>query len=171
MSTSTAPEPVGSSVLRRARLGRRVFFVALTGFLALAALDVYGVRTATVSATAGSYELTVQYAAVSRGGLATPWSVELRRAGGFDQGTVTLAADSGYFDVFDENGFDPEPVEARTEGDRILWTFRAPVGDTLTVDFDARIEPAVQLTRAKGSVSLVDGDQPLAVTFSTFVMP
>ncbi len=53
MSTPSAPEPVGPAVLRRARLGRRVFFVALTA--------------------------------------------------------------SGYFDVFDDNGFDPEPLESRTE--------------------------------------------------------
>jgi hypothetical protein len=171
VSTSTTPEPVDLRALRRARLGRRAFVVVLTAFLVLGALGVYGVRTAEVSAAAGGYELAVKYATVSRSGLATPWSVELRRDGGFGQDTVTLAADAGYFDIFDENGFDPEPLESRTEGDRIVWTFRAPEGDTLTVDFDARIEPAVQLTRAEGRVSLVGADAPLAVTFSTFVMP
>ncbi len=171
MSIRTAPETVDLAVFRRARFGRRLFALGLTVFLLLGALDVYGVRTAEASATAGGDQLTVRYARVSRGGLATPWSVQLRRAGGFDRDTVTLAADSGYFDIFDENGFDPEPLESRTDGDRIVWTFRAPVGDTLTVDFDARIEPAVQLERAEGTVWLVDGPLPLSVGFSTFVMP
>jgi len=171
VSTPTAPPDPDLADLRRARLGRRLFMVALTVFLALGVLNVYGVRTREVSATAGDDRLTVRYASVSRPGLASPWSVELRRAGGFRSDTVTLSADAAYFDIFDENGVEPDPVESRNDGDRIVWTFLAPVGDTLTFSLDARIEPAVQLKRARGNVSVPGTEQPLSVGFSTFVMP
>ncbi len=171
MSTSTAPEETRPRALRRARLGRRLFVAALTVFLGLGLLNVFGVRTAETTATAGADRLTVRYATVTRPGLASPWSVELRRAGGFGNGTVTVSADSAYFEIFDENGFEPDPLESRTDGDRIVWTFAAPVGDTLSISLDARIEPAVQLKRARGRVAVVGGEQTLSVAFSTFVMP
>ncbi len=171
MSTPTAPEEAGLAALRRARLGRRVFAVVLTVFLLLGTLNVFGVRTTEASAAAGADELTVRYASVTRPGLASPWSVELRRAGGFVEDTVTVSAESAYFDIYDENGFEPEPLESRAEGDRIVWTFRAPAGDTLSIALDARIEPAVQLKRARGEVAVVGGAEPLSVAFSTFVMP
>ena len=171
MSTPTAPPDPDLVNLRRARTGRRLFMVALTAFLALGLLNVYGVRTRETSATAGGDRLTVRYASVTRSGLASPWSVELRRAGGFPSDTVTLSADAAYFDIFDENGVEPEPVASRNDGDRIVWTFLAPMGDTLTFSLDARIEPAVQLKRARGRVSVPEGDPALSVGFSTFVMP
>ena len=171
MSTPTAPDETPLPALRRARLGRRLFAVALTVFLALGILNVFGVRTTETSATAGGDELTVRYARVTRPGLASPWSVELRRAGGFAEDTVTVSAESSYFDIYDENGFEPEPLESRAEGDRIVWPFRAPVGDTLSIALDARIEPAVQFKRARGEVAVVGTTQPLSVAFSTFVMP
>lgn len=171
VSRPTAPDEPDLDALHRARLGRRLFAAGLSVFLVLGALNVYGVRTRRVSASAGGDQLTVRYAGVTRPGLASPWSVELRRAGGFRQGTVALSADAAYFDIFDENGVEPDPVESRNDGDRIVWTFLAPVGETLTFSLDARIEPAVQLTRVEGSVSVVGGDQPLSVEFATFVMP
>ena len=171
MSTPTAPADPDLSDLRRARWGRRLFFVALTAFLVLGLLNAYGVRTRETSVMAGGDRLTVRYASVTRPGLASPWSVELRREGGFSSPTVTLSADAAYFDIFDENGVEPEPVESRNDGDRIVWTFLAPVGDTLTFSLDARIEPAVQLKRARGEVSVPDARRPLSVEFSTFVMP
>jgi hypothetical protein len=41
------------------------------------------------------------------------------------------------------------------------------------VSFDARIEPGVQLTTAKGSLSVLDptGRPAVTVSFKTFVMP
>lgn len=170
---NTAPDEVGIATLARARWGRRIFVVALAGFLALGALGVYGVRTTDVSARGGGYELSVHYARVSRGGLATPWSVEVRHPGGFPRDTVTLATTASYFDIFDENGLDPDPAEAVSDGERILWSFTTPSdGDTLTVSFDARTEPAVQLATAKATTSILVDDAPVvSVDYRTFVMP
>ncbi len=175
-SIPTEPQPTDIRRQARSRLARRVFVVALGLFLALGALGFYGVRTRTVSAAAGGYELSVRYASVSRPGLATPWSVEVRRPGGFPDG-LTVAVMSSYFDAFDENGLDPAPAEETSDGDRTFWTFGPSAGDTIAVSFDARIEPGVQVTRVKGRVEILDGPAgPTAATvvraeFGTWVMP
>lgn len=171
-STSTAPEPLDPARLRRGRAGRRVFVVALVTFLGLGALNAYGVRTGTASASGGGHELTVRYATVTRPGLATPWSFEVRRPGGFPQG-LTVAVTSSYFDAFDENGLGPAPAEETTDGDRTVWRFSPTSSDTLSVAFDARIEPAVQLTTIRGDLSVLGpaGEPAVTVAFETFVMP
>ena len=170
---STAPPAADLGRLRRARWGRRAFFVAITTFLLLGALGRYGVRTAEVTGEGGGYELRVLYPEVSRPGLATPWSLEVRRPGGFDDGTVTVATTSSYFDIFDENSLDPEPSESTSDGERTYWTFTTPpAGDTLSVSFDARIEPAVQWQSAEATSSVVvEGVDVVSTGYRTFVMP
>ncbi len=173
-SIPTEPaDPADVNRQARARTLRRLFVAALSLFLLLGALDVYGVKTRTRSATGGGYELTVTYAAVSRPALATPFSFEVRRQGGFPQG-LTVAALSSYFDIYDENGFSPTPEEETADGERTIWTFGPSTADTLTVSLDARIEPGVQLERAKGRLEILsapDGAPVVTLDFSTFVMP
>lgn len=175
-SVPTEPEPTDIPRQVRARLARRIFVVALGLFLALGALGFYGVRTRTDSASAGGYEVSVHYASVSRPGLATPWSVEVSRPGGFPDG-LTLAVMSSYFDAFDENGLDPAPVEETSDGERTFWRFGPSDADTIAVSFDARIEPGVQATRVKGRVEVLDGPpgpssaSVVALEFGTWVMP
>lgn len=170
-ATVPAPSELGS--VRRGRLGRRVFAAGLVAFLGLGVLGFYGVRTRQVSAVGGGYELTVVYTSVTRPGLATPWSVEVRRAGGFGDELVSVAVTAAYFDVFDENGLDPDPAEATNDGERTIWRFLPPPGDTLTVTFDARLEPSVQLTVAEGRATVLDaaGGDAVAVSFRTWVLP
>src|SRR5687768_16956034 len=98
----------------------------------LGALGLYGLRTRTVTAAGGGYELSVTYGAVSRPGLATPWSFEARRAGGFPDG-LTVAVTSSYFDAFDENGLGPAPVEETTDGELTIWRFSPTRSETLEV--------------------------------------
>ena len=167
----TRPErSAGLTDSRRHRLGRRVGFAALVAFLLLGAANVWGVRPATVTARGGGYELTVTYAAVSRPGLTTPWTVRIVRPGGFD-GPVTLATTNGYFDLFDENGLDPDPASARTSGDLLVWEFEPPSGDVLTVTFDARLEPASHAPHSGRTSILVDRRPVVSVAYTTLVMP
>lgn len=169
-ASSTIPEAPPLRRVRRARTMRRVALVLLGLFLALGLAGVWGVRTAEVTASGGGYDVTVEYAKVSRPGLATPWSVEVVRRGGFD-GPVTIAVLSDYLDMFDENGLDPDPSKATQDGDRVIWEFEPPPGDTLSVSFDARIEPAVQWGR-DGLVQVLDGDDPVVeVRYRTWVVP
>ncbi len=159
--------------MRRGRFGRRIFVVALVVFLALGFLNLYGVRTKEASATGGGYEVTVTYTSVTRPGLATPWSVEIRRPGGFGEDLVALAVTASYFDAFDENGLDPDPSESVNDGERTIWRFDPPPGDVMTVSFDARIQPDVQMSRVKGSASVLDpsGADVVTVDFRTLVLP
>lgn len=175
-SVGTQPEEVSLHRIKRARTARRAFFVALTLFLAAAAFNLFGVRTTTVSDSGGGYELSVRHASLTRPGLATPWSVEIRRddsatTAGDEQ--IVLATKGAYFDAFDENGLSPSPEEETAEGDWALWTFKAPApGDVLTVSFDARMEPGVQLTRLSGTTELRVGEATVAsVDYKTFVFP
>lgn len=153
---------------------RRVFVVALTLFLLAGLAGVFGVKSSAVSATGGGYELKVTYAKWARPGLAVPWTVEVTRTGGFDDKTVTVTTSSAYFNLFDENGLDPDPSSVTTEGDLIMWEFDAPKkGDTLTIDFDARVSPAVQdLWPPYAETAVVEnGDAVVSVKYRTRVWP
>ncbi|MEA2829020.1 MAG: hypothetical protein QOG43_3459 [Actinomycetota bacterium] len=170
---STLPPPPDIRSVRRGRFGRRIFTVALVVFLGLGLVGLYGVRTGSTEAKGGGYEVTVTYAKITRPGLATPWSMEIRHPGGFGDEMVTVAVASSYFDAFDENGFAPDPVESSNDGERDIWRFQPPSGDVMTLSFDARIEPGVQLTRLKGEVSVLDpaGAEVVTARFRTVVMP
>lgn len=166
----TAPERYPMARLRRARNFRRIFILLLALFLLLGLTGFLGVRSATVSASGGGFDLTVTYAAITRPGLATPWSVEVRRQGGFD-GPVTVATTGDYLDMFDENGLDPDPSSATATPEVVIWEFEPPDGDTLTITFDARIEPAVQWGKSAVTSVLVDGKAVVQVTYRTWVVP
>ncbi len=172
MATSTAPREKGPGPARSSLRLRQLFLVALTTFLLAGVLDAFGVRSREVSATGGGYQLSVHYAAVSRPGLATPLSMEIRRAGGFD-GPVRLATTAGYMDLFDENGLSPDPVSATSDAERTIWEFEPPEeSDTMTVSFDVRLEPGVQLVAQRATTELLQGDVAVvSVRYRTWVMP
>ena len=116
-------------------------------------LGVYGVRTRETQATGGGYELTVTYterhparAGHAVGGRDPPPGRLRRRAG--DRGrhrrpTSTPSTRTASTPT--------RPSRSATASARI-WRFEPPAGDVMTVSFDARIEPGVQLTRVKGTV-------------------
>lgn len=156
--------------LKRARAFRRLALAALAAFVVLGGLGVFGVRTAEVTARGGGYELTVTYASVTRPGLATPWSVEVRHAEGFDE-PITLRVTEDYLAMFDENGLDPDPASATADAEFVQWSFDPPSGDTLAVSFDARIEPAQQWGRRGEVVVMIGERRVVEASFKTWVMP
>ena len=174
-SRSTAPPPVSDDRVRRARLLRRVFFAFICLILLAAVLGRLGVHTRTVTATSGGYELTVTYDDITRAGLATNLSMEIRRAGGGAlPATVSVAMSSSYGANFDLNGVDPQPEESFTTEDRSVQRFKAPPGgDVMTVEIDQRVQPGVQWKRVKGEVAVVDegGRDLVSVSLSIFVLP
>jgi hypothetical protein len=142
----------------------------LAVFLLLGATGFLGVRTATVTAQGGGYDLTVTYGAITRSGLATPFEFEIRRPGGFD-GPVTVSTSAAYFDLWDENGLDPEPSSATSTAETIIWEFEPPPGDVLAVSFDGRIEPGVQWGKGGETSVLVDGQPVVTARYRTRVLP
>jgi hypothetical protein len=172
-SRSTAPPEISIRRIRWARFLRRVFFLLICGILVAGAMDVFGPKSGEATGSGGGYELTVTYDERSRPGLATSLEVELKRDGGFP-GSVAVSFTSDYFDILDLNGVDPEPLGGTsTENEEILY-FEAPkTGDTMTIGFDARIQPDVQVKRVKATVTVLnDAGQPLALArIETLVMP
>jgi hypothetical protein len=167
---------------RSAGTKRRVLYGTTTSVLVLivglalvdatGTVDVYGVDTAHARATGGGHELDVRYGTVSRPGIATPFEITVRRAGGFS-GPVTLAVAADYLSVWDENGLDPQPASETATADTLVWEFDPPAeGDTLVVSYDARIEPAAQRGK-RGRVAVLDdaNDEIVSVTFRTNVRP
>jgi hypothetical protein len=136
----------------------------------LGALGLFGVRTGSVRAAGDGYELTVQYAVVSRAGLDTPWQVTVHHPGGF-AGAITLATTAAYFDMFETQGLDPAP-DSGTAGARYRYqTFTPPPGDTFTVTFDAYIQPASQRGHRAETALLIDGRQVARVAYRTRLVP
>lgn len=166
----TAPEEPNLLPSRRARTLRRLFMAVLVGVLAVGLAGWLGVRSATATASGQGYELTVTYGQVSRPGLATPWSLEIRHPGGFD-GPVTVSTNTEYLDLFDENGFDPQPSKTTATPDEVIWQFEPPDGDTLGVSLDARIEPGVQWGRTGETSVLVDGEPVVTAKYKTWILP
>ena len=159
---------------RRRRYG--VTTVALTVIVLLGVVDgldwwsAYGVDDAATRASGGGYDLAVRHATVSRPGLASPFEIVVTRPGGFDQ-PVTIAVDRSYLEMWDENGLIPAPSAETTRGDTVEWEFDPPDGDTLTVWYDARIEPSAQTGRSGSVAVLEDGEAVVSVAFTTRVMP
>ena len=169
-STSTLPIDEG---LRHARFDR-VLAAVLVGCFAivvvLALAGLLGVKSATTSTEmADGTEVEVHYPRITRPGLASPWAVTVHRPGGFD-GPITVRSTSAYFDLFDENGLDPDAAAATQDGEMVIWEFDPPPGDTFRLSLDARIEPGVQWGRDATTVVEVGGDV-VSLTYRTWVLP
>jgi len=172
-TTSTLPAVTDARDVRRARTGRRVGLVLLALFVLAGAVGLLGTRTTTPSATGGGYVLTVTHPSVSRSGHAVKVEVEVRKKGGFDiSEPIQMRMRSAYFDLFDENGFTPQPDAETSDATWTYDDFVPPRGEVFIVSVDTRIEPA-RNHGERGEVSLVDdqGRPFLTVRFRTRLMP
>jgi hypothetical protein len=170
----TLPDSPSLATLRRARLFRRAFLVFVAVVVGAGDLGLLGVKTATRSASAGGYDLEVRFPRVIRPGLAATWSLDIHKAGGFADGElVRVRLRSDYFDMFDENGFDPDPVSSTSDGTYLVEEFEAPRGgDTLSLSFDSRVEPGVQKGTGGDAAVVDDAGAVLAqIYWSTIVVP
>jgi hypothetical protein len=170
--TSTSTLPAGDD-LQQARFDRRVAFgitICFTLVVVLALVGLLGVKSTTTSTRlADGTEVELHYARITRPGLATPWAVTVHRPGGFD-GPITVRSTSAYFDLFDENGLDPDAAAATQDGEMVIWEFDPPPGDTFRLSFDARIEPGAQWGRDATTEIEVGGDIA-TLTYRTWVLP
>lgn len=166
----TAPEEVPVRRLRRNRDLRRIGVGALGAVVALGVLNVLGVRTAAVSGSAGRTSLEIRYAAVTRPGLATPWSAIVHRDGGFE-GDIVIATTADYFSGFDFNQLYPEPRSTTRRDDEIVMTFDAPAGESFRVDLDGRTSPTIHLGGTATTRVWVAGEAGPSLSYRTWVMP
>ena len=162
---ATGAHPAATWV-RRSTLG----VLALLVLAALAGL--LGVHTSTASASANGWDLSLRYPRVARAGLDVTWQATVRHPGGLGK-NVTLAITGDYFNIYETQGFHPEPAEETRDGSTLYLTFTAPPGDTFVVDFDTYVQPASQ-AGGSGTLSVVDDVTftPLtSVRFSTDLSP
>ncbi|MCF6377890.1 hypothetical protein L2K70_09755 [Nocardioides KLBMP 9356] len=156
---------------RSALWGRRAFLCLLLAFVLAGAAGLLGVRSATATAESDGYRLDVTYARVARAGLDVPWHVVVTHPGGFGK-EVTIAVTGDYFDIYETQGFTPDPSTGVRDGDTLYLTFDAPDGDVLTVDYDAYIQPSSQVGR-DATVAVVDADLAalVSVDITTHLLP
>ena len=163
-----------SAASRRARLavaGRRIYVAALTIFVLLGLLDVFGSRTGVATADGGGYRMTLDYPAQTRSGLPIEWRLVVSHPGGFD-GPVRIAITLDYFNSFDFNNVSPTPEATTNDGGLLIWSFPKPIGDTLQVLMDARTQPGLRSgPSATTAVVAEDGTPIVAVRYTTGVMP
>ena len=171
MTDTLLPDEADERRMRRAQQLRRAGATLLVAFVLAGALGAFGTRTRTTERSAGGYTVTVTHPAVSRPGHAVRFEVLVRG----DQplgDPVRVRMRSDYFDLFDENGFEPAPDTETTDGEWTYYEFTPSEGRVLRIKVDTRVEPARQ-RGTFGQVDLVDADgTPLVeVPFRTRVFP
>jgi hypothetical protein len=151
--------------------GRRLVLTAILALVLAGGAGLLGVRAGTVSSTESGWSLDVGYAQVARAGLDVPLQATVTHAGGFSK-PIVLALTGAYLDIFETQGFHPEPSAETRDGGTLFLTFDPPPdGDTFVVACDAYIQPSSQRGRA-GTMSVVSGGQRLAsVKFTTRLFP
>lgn len=174
MTESSDPRTVTESLAESSQpgavWGRRIGLVLLAGMVAAALAGLLGVRTGETSATGSGYTLVLRYPALARAGLDVRWQVRVEHPGGFD-GPVTLALTGDYLDVFETQGFHPEPSDETRTAHVLLLSFAPPPGDTFVVDYDAYIQPASQWGRTARLELIRDGRPVTGVDFRTWLWP
>jgi hypothetical protein len=97
--------------------------------------------------------------------------VTVTRPGGYGEELV-LAVTGDYFDIYETQGFSPDPSSSVRNADTLYMTFDSPGGDTLVVSYDAYIQPSSQQGR-DGTVGVVtsDGQTVARVGFRTRLFP
>jgi hypothetical protein len=150
---------------------RRGILTLLTLVLVAGAVGLLGAKSTTVSDTGEGWTLEVERAVIARGGLDVPFNVTVTHEGGFGE-KVTLAVTGTYLDIYETQGFHPEPDSTTRDAETLYLTFTAPPdGEVLTVAYDAYIQPAAQ-SGAEGTLSVMDEGLPVVtVDIGTTVLP
>ncbi len=156
---------------RAARWGRRAFLSLVLLLVGLGLSGVLGVHATTHRAQEGDWQVSLRYAATARAGLDVPWQVTVRHRGGFD-GPVVIAVSGAYFDIYETQGFHPEPSASRRDARSLYLEFDPPPsGEVLVIAYDAYIQPSSQVGEA-GTVGVWEAGRVVApVDFDTRLLP
>jgi hypothetical protein len=145
----------------------------LVVIVALALLNLFGVRTRTVRDSGDDITLAVTYAQISRPGLATVWTARIAAVGAAPlPSELTLRTTRDYLIQFDENGLSPEPTETDQDSEYVRWTFEPPPDSReLVVSFDARLEPGWRTGKQATTAVVVDDEPVVDVSYRTWIVP
>lgn len=169
----------GPTRLRTRRLSYAIGTLLVSIIVIAGAVDdaadvgIFGVTTGTRSAVTadGEMTVTVRYPTATRPAMASPFDIEIEKAGGFNE-RIQVAVSWDWLEMWDENAFYPGPSSSWGEDDHLVMEFDPPEGDVLRIIYDARIQPAQQWGR-DGYVAIVDSAGALTgtVRFHTRVLP
>ena len=155
---------------RTALWARRGFLLVMALVVVAALVGLLGVHTSTATASRDGYRMALRYPGVARAGLDIEWQVTVRHPGGFGK-TLTLAVTGDYFDIFETQGFHPQPSAETRDGSTLYLTFDAPPGDTFVVYYDAYIQPASQQGKAARVALLAQGRPVVWIDYRTRLVP
>ena len=146
--------------------------VALAVVEALVGSAVYGVDSATTSATEAGTQLDARHPTVTRGQLVVPLEITVTRQGGFSE-PIVLSITADYLDLFISQGPDPDPSKETATAEDLLLTFEPPPGDTFVVGWNLQAKAVGSFTTAPARIAVLDGAQRpiVAVDFDTKVRP
>lgn len=176
------PSPHSSSTLDDLEPGRRslvdrvihgLFVAFVVAVLVAGLLHLLGPREAVVSAANDRLDVALRYDRLNRPGLAATWALEVTSADGEPlPAEVEVRTSSSYLDAFDQNGLDPRPVDETADADEAIWTFRtAPGATSLTVTYDARVQPGWRAPIEATTSVTAGGDPPLRLRYRTWLVP
>lgn len=149
---------------------RRAMLILMAVAVLTATTGYLGVHTSTATARSNGYTLTLRYPGIARAGLDVQWQVTVVHPGGFGK-QVTLGVTGDYFDIFETQGFHPQPSDETRDGHTLYLTFEAPPGNTLVVYYDAYIQPASQQGKS-ATVSVIDHGSPVvSLDYRTRLLP
>jgi hypothetical protein len=172
MSTWQADQgvPLDEGSHRTALWARRAVLSVLALVVVADLLGLLGVHTSTATASRGGYSMSLRYPGVARAGLDIGWQVTVNHPGGFGK-ELTLGVTGDYFDIFETQGFHPEPSAETRDGHTLYLTFDAPPGDTFVVYYDAYIQPASQQGKS-ARVAVIDHGRPAVwIDYRTRLVP
>ena len=162
--------PLDEGSHSRALWARRATVTVMAVAVATALTGLLGVHTSTATASRGGYSMSLRYPAVARAGLDIEWQVTVRHPGGFGK-QLTLAVTGDYFDIFETQGFHPNPSDETRDGNTLYLTFEAPQGDTFVVYYDAYIQPASQQGKSARVALLEQGRPEVWIDYRTRLAP
>jgi hypothetical protein len=163
-------EDVVAGPPRGRRLAGRGFLSLLLVVVLAGGTGLLGVGTGAASAERAGYRLTVQYPFIARAGLDTTWRVTVRRDTTLPS-KITLAITGGYFNIFETQGFHPNPDTETRDASMLYLTFIAPHADTFVLDYDAYIQPSSQAGHAATLALIVAGHRVVSTHFATHLAP
>jgi hypothetical protein len=173
MAEDTLTKPSERSNDRWDRVLQIVSLGLVTGLILGAVLGLIGPRHQTAAVKGQGILLQVTYAAVTRAGLATSLEIEVSTTDGEPlPRLITVRLDRSYLGLFDQHGFEPTPAWSHQSATRIWWTFEVPPGHLeLRMSLDARLQPDAHWGQRSTAAVEVDGDEVVALSFRTLVMP
>jgi hypothetical protein len=165
-----AGKPLDSGSHPAAVWTRRAMLTAMALVVLVALTSLLGVHTSTARASGHGYTLSLRYPWVARAGLDVEWQATVTHPGGFGK-EVTLAVTADYFDIFETQGFHPDPSDETRDGHTLYLTFEAPPGNTFVVYYDAYIQPASQQGKSARLAVLDAGKPVVSLAYRTRLLP